>query len=448
MTGNMKKSIYILLAMLAVACTQPAQPVQYEIPEVRFPMENTVVDAVVGEPVTFEAEVVSGDKVSCGWYVDETLEASSQTFTYTFAKPGSFEVRFVAQNGAGKVEKSYTAIVADKFSVMLSIGDSLEVNRLQLNSVNVAAIVESGADIDHAWIVDGDTVCRESYLGMQLMEARKYAVSYHGENAIGSLERSFTVNVLERPLEMSFSVYDQAISLKKNQPISITATAIYGGTGLKHSWTVDGTEVSTDATVTWSSPSTGLFMLKYTGVNAKGETASRSWAISVVSVGYILDDFEGITALQPWWTLNQNTPGITLADNPDKSGINTSAKCMMDNVAGTGGTSGYFDLKGSVLKEKNIDITKYNGIRLKVHLGRNAYYPRIQVGGTKYAPVNPPKFNNTWEELEFSFPNNFTEGATITFRPLLKQDGNNIASGAVTDTNTRTVYLDDIEFIN
>ncbi len=436
------------MTLLAVACTQPAQPVQYELPQVRFPMENAVVDAVVGEAVTFEAEVVSGDKVSCAWYIDEVLEASSQSFTYTFSDPGSFQVRFEAHNGAGTVEKTYTAIVADKFSVRLSIGDSLEVSRLQLNGINVAAIVESGASVEHTWTVDGEVVCEEAFLGMKLLEARKYAVHYHGRNSVDSLDRSFTVNVLERPLEMSYSIYDESLTIKRGQEITITATAIYGGTGLQNKWTVDGTEVGTDASVTWSSSETGRFILKYTGVNGKGETASREWAISVMSAGYILDDFEGITALNSWWTLAQNSPGITLVDNPDKSGINTSDHCMMDSVAGTGGTSGYFDLKTAVIAEKGIDITKYNRIRFKVYLGKNKYYPRVQFNGTKYAPVNPPKFNGGWEELEYAFPSNFTASQTITFRPLLKEDGTNIASGAVTETNTRSVYLDDIEFVN
>ena len=444
----MKKLLPIFAALLAAACTQQAEPVAYDAPQVEFPMENSVVDAVVGEPVTFEARLVSGDRVSCAWYIDDLMESSAQSFTYTFTEPGSYDVRFEASNGGGSVERSYTAIVTDAFEVVLSVGDSLEVSRRQLDRINVAAIVKKGSDIVHRWTVNGVEAGSEAYLDYTLNETGKIAVAYHGENSVGSFDKSFSVSIVERPLEMSYSIYDQTISVKKNQPVSITATAIYGGTGLVHSWYVDGVLKSSDATLTWTPVTGGLFLIKYEGVNAKGETAGRTWSVSVVSQGYVLDDFETGSSLASWWTLGQNSPGIELVDNPDKSGINTSDHCMKDNVAGTGGTSGYFDLKGKDITASGIDITQYNGIRIKVWLDKNPYYPRIQVNGTKYAPVSAPKFNGGWEELEFQFPSNFTSEQVITFRPMLKEDGNSISSGAVSDTNTRTVYIDDIEFLN
>lgn len=446
-----KKLLSIVLALgslLLTSCNNEPQPVSYAAPVVYFPMENDVVDATVGTPVTFEVKLVEGEKVSLGWYVDDVLESSNEVFTHTFTTPGSFTVRFVAKNGSATVERSYTAIVADTFDVVLSVGDSLKVNRMQLAAANVAAIVNAGSNITHMWKIDGELAGEEAYLGVILPDAREYLVSYHGENEQGSLDRTFTIVGLERPLEMSYSIRDDAFSIKKGEQVSITATPIYGGTGLQHSWKVDGVEVSTTDTITWSSNVGGLFTITYDGVNAKGETASKKWLVTVVQLGYMLDDFETGDVLKAWWTLKQNTPGIELVDNPDQSGINKSKKCIKDSVTGTGGTSGYFDLKGSEIKKAGIDMTQYNSIRLKVHLGKNPYYPRIQVGGTKYAPVTPPKFNNEWEELLFQFPANFTAEQTITFRPLLKQDGNNIPSGPVTDTNTRTVYIDDIEFLN
>lgn len=450
MTNSMNRILACIpaLCLLLAGCTQQAEPVQYDRPVVNFPMENEIVDAVVGEPVTFKAELVGGEKVTTTWSIDDRIESSAQEFTYVFSAPGSYIVKFTARNGSGIIEREYTAIVADAFNVVLSVGDSLEVTRTQLSRINVAAIVKSGAEIEHQWFLDGELKGEEAFFGEYLAEARPYKVKYHGENAVGSFEREFTVNVKERPLQMSYSIYDDALSIKKNQTITITATALYGGTGLQSTWLVDGEKVGSENSITWSSPVGGLFTLRYEGVNAKGETASREWKITVVSLGFMLDDFESGSALASWWTLAQNTPGIELVDNPDPSGINTSKKCMKDSVTGTGSTSGYFDLKGSVIKAQGIDMTQYNAIRIKVYLGKNKYYPRIQVGGTKYAPVKAPKFNGGWEELEFQFPSNFTAEQTITFRPLLKEDGSNIASGAVTDTNTRCVYIDDIEFLN
>ncbi|MCI7514893.1 MAG: PKD domain-containing protein [Bacteroidales bacterium] len=456
----MKRHVFLVMACLAAAisCTQTAEPVQYEIPVVRFPYQEDVVDAMVGEEVTFDAEIVSGEKVTCTWSVDGIVEASSQTFVYVFDAPGEYSVSFEAHNGSGKVEKSYTVIVSDVFKVRLSVGDSVSVTRKQLNSLNVAAIVDYGTSVSHEWRIakvgtgtsgeSGEIVSTEAFCGHVLEEVAEYRVSYKGWNPVGEFSGSFIVNVEERPLEMAYSIYDLALTVKKREVVTITATALYGGTGLEHSWSVNGEELGTEPTFSWSADEGGLFIITYTGKNAKGETASRSWSVTVLSFSYMLDDFETGTSLNGWWTLGQNSPGIELVDNPDPSGINKSSKCMKDSVAGTGGTSGYFDLKGSVIKAAGVDLTLYNSIRIKVHLGKNRYYPRIQVSGKKYAPVTPPKFEDCWEELLFKFPENFTAEQTITFRPLLKEDGSNIASGAVTDTNTRSVYIDDIEFLD
>lgn len=112
-----------------------------------------------------------------------------------------------------------------------------------------------------------------------------------------------------------------------------------------------------------------------------------------------------------------------------------------------GGTSGYFNLKLKDIPVDKIDVTKYTGIRFKVYLGKNKYYPRVEYAGTKHPSVTKPQFKDEWEVLEYKFGANLDPTKNITFRPMLQENGNNIASGAVTETNTRTVYIDDIEFL-
>ena len=92
-------------------------------------------------------------------------------------------------------------------------------------------------------------------------------------------------------------------------------------------------------------------------------------------------------------------------------------------------------------------MTKYTGIRFKIYLGKNKYYPRVEYAGTKYASVSKPQFKDEWEVLEYRFGANLDATKNLTFRPLLKENGNNIDKGPVTETNTRTVYIDDIEFL-
>ena len=229
--------------------------------------------------------------------------------------------------------------------------------------------------------------------------------------------------------------------------MEIIATVKYGGTGVQHEWKVDGETVSTDAVFSRAFDGKGPYTIAYHAVNSKQETVDRTWTVTMVPSGALFEHFEDYTELPKWWTLKQNDPGIQLADNPKPEGINTSAKVLSDKVNGTGGTSGYFDLKLKDIPADKIDVTKYTGIRFKIYLGKNKYYPRVQYNDTRHQPVTKPQFRDEWEVLEYRFGANLDPTKTITFRPMLKEDGSNIASGAVTETNTRTVYIDDIEFL-
>lgn len=441
----------ILLAGIAAlwGCEEDVTPLQHTAPEVSFPVAESSLSAIVGEPVEFRADVRSGDRLTCGWYVDGTLETSTPAMTYAFAAPGVYDVRFEARNGAGKAEKSYSVSVADVLEMHLSVGDSLRITRRQLDVLKVMAIVDAGSDVSHEWKVDGEVKSQEAYFDtFDLPEAKIYTVAYTGRNTAGTYTRQFEVQATERPLEIGFSNNDASISCKQGAVVEIIATVRYGGTGVRHEWKVGGEVVSTDAVFSHAFDGEGPYTIAYHAENAKQETVDRTWTVTIIPSGVLFEDFESYTELPEWWRRKENDPGITIEDNPKREGINTSAKVMRDKVNGTGGTSGYFTLEtGKLLAGKGIDVSKYTGIRFKVYLGKNKYYPRVDIGGTKYAPVTPPQFRDEWETLEYRFPFNLDPGKIIQFRPLLQQNGSNIASGAVTETNTREVYIDDIEFL-
>ncbi len=296
--------------------------------------------------------------------------------------------------------------------------------------------------------MDGEVKSDKAYFDtFDLPEAKVYTVAYAGTNAAGTFRKSFEVQATERPLEIGFSNNDETIACKDGAVVEIIATVKYGGTGVQHEWKVDGETVSTDAVFSRAFDGKGPYTIAYHAVNSKQETVDRTWTVTMVPSGALFEHFEDYTELPKWWTLKQNDPGIQLADNPKPEGINTSAKVLSDKVNGTGGTSGYFDLKLKDIPADKIDVTKYTGIRFKIYLGKNKYYPRVQYNDTRHQPVTKPQFRDEWEVLEYRFGANLDPTKTITFRPMLKEDGSNIASGAVTETNTRTVYIDDIEFL-
>lgn len=454
-TKDMKTFYHTIIGTLAVAallaCGQEeAEPVKYKAPEVNFTMGSDDVYAKVGETVSFSAQVVSGDKVSIGWYIDDVLTSGSQRFDFVFDAPGDYSVRFEARNGAGTVSHTYTAHISDLLSIRLSVGDSTKVTRLQLEYLKVAAIVEHGSDVLHEWSVDGKVLGDEAYFGsFRMDEARDYEVHYRGANTLGVYEHSFTVTAMERPLEVSFSVVDDIIAILAGRTLSITATALFGGTGLQHRWYLDDELVSETVEFSHYFVTGGEFQLRYEGENAKGEKVSRTWKVTVTATGRLFDDFEAAT-LGSWFNLGENQPGIERVENPDKSGINTSDWVLRDKVYGTGGTSGYFTMKGpKMLSDAEFDISNYSGIRFMVYLGNNKYYPRIDYGGVKYPSVAPPKFNGGWEVLEYRLPEGatFDSSKNIVFRMLLNEAGSNISGGGDADpTNNRTVYIDNIEF--
>lgn len=445
----LKSKIILLLGIVALwGCEEDVTPLQHTAPQVTFPVQETSLTAVVGDPVEFRADIESGDKLTCGWYVDGTLEASTPGMTYTFSAPGDYEVRFEARNGAGKIEKSYAVEVSDVLEMHLSVGDSTRIVRRQLDILKVMAIVDAGSDVTHEWKVDNEVKSDKAYFDtFDLPEAKVYTVAYTGKNATGTFQKSFEVQATERPLEISFSNEDATIPCKEGAVVEIIATVKYGGTGVQHEWKVDGVTVSTDAVFSRAFENGGPYTIAYHGVNSKNETVDRTWTVTIVPSGALFEHFEDYTELPKWWTLKQNDPGIQLADNPKPEGINTSLKVLSDKVNGTGGTSGYFDLKLKDIPVDKIDVTKYTGIRFKVYLGKNKYYPRVEYAGTKYASVSKPQFKDEWEVLEYRFGSNLDATKNLTFRPLLQENGSNIASGAVTETNTRTVYIDDIEFL-
>ena len=431
--------------LMPLACTEEATPVKYKLPEVEFPMSSTSLSAEVGQTVTFRANVVSGDKVSVAWYVNDVQESSAQIFDYVFEEPGFYSVRFEARNGAGSVGETYSVTVSDCLKVSLSVGDSTVIERIQKDVLRVAAIVDLGSDIEHSWYVNGVKECDQAFFNtFVLSDSQGYNVRYTATNPAGTYNQEFKVKILERPLHIEFNITDEVIKINQGSSCDFVATVVDGASGVIHSWFVNEVETADDATFSFIATMGGSYNIRYHAVNAKGEVFDRSWKIVVDVPGDCFDDFEGISSLKNIWG-NGNAPGIQLADNPAKDDVNSSEKCMSDEVSGSGGTSGFFTLKFANLAS-SFDLASYKKLRFKVHFNGNKYYPRIDISGKKYTPVTGPVFNGGWEILEYDLPVTLGSGTSITIRPLLKQDGSNI-SGKDPVSNNRKMYFDDFELV-
>lgn len=477
----LKTNVILLLGIVALwGCEEDVTPLQHTAPQVTFPVQETSLTAVVGDPVEFRADIESGDKLTCGWYVDGTLEASTAEMTYTFSAPGDYEVRFEARNGAGKVEKSYAVKVADVLKMHLSVGDSTRIVRRQLDVLKVMAVVDAGSDVVHEWKVDGEVKSDKAYFDtFDLPEAKVYTVAYAGTNAAGTFRKSFEVQATERPLEIEFSKADgSTLRSAAGDEVVITATVKGGATGLVHAWKVGGDAVSATAEFRHTFDAAGTYAVTYEGVNAKGEKKNASWTVEVSedAVGYMFENFESRDAL-PGHFINGNAAieGTTLQENPYKTAVNPSNKVLRDLLLKESGTSGYFDMGFSHLTDRS----KYRAIRVKVYLGKNLYYPRMQINvlpdGKKNklpSKINGQPFTSSMKEADWkaliktddwnvfvydlidcgyqnadgSAVTNFGDITAVQFRPLSNFTGGSM-SGRDEETNNRTVYYDDFEFL-
>ena len=525
-------------------------------PQVTFPVTESAVSAYVDDAVRFEAVIESPGPLSCSWFVDGKLMASTASMTYVFKAKGTYDVHFEASNTAGKVEKDYsvtvegsplkvefsneeetisclpgeevlitaTVVAGDKevvhawkvgdeevsstaefkytFDKMGSYtvayrgvnADDISFNRtwtvtvdelpleidfsvtdatipcVQGNEVAITATVKNGGTgLTHEWKIGSDVVSTTAEFKHTFGEVGTFTVSYKGINGKGEEKTgTWTVQVEEKPLEIEFSKADgSTLKNVKGDELAITATVKGGATGLTHEWKVGGDVVSTTTEFKHTFDAAGTYTVTYKGVNTKGEEKTASWTVVVSedAVGYMFENFETRDAL-PGHFINGNAAieGTTLQENPYKTAVNPSNKVLRDLLLKESGTSGFFDMGFSHLTNRS----KYRAIRVKVYLGKNEYYPHLQISGKKKLPskINGQRFTGSMSEADWKTliktddwnvfvydlvdcgfgAENFENITTVQFRPLSKFNGDGV-SGRDEVTNNRTVYYDDIEFL-
>ena len=538
------------------------------MPQVTFPVTESAVSAYVDDAVRFEAVIESPGPLSCGWFVDGKLAASTASMTYVFKAKGTYDVRFEASNTAGKVGKDYsvtvegsplkvefsneeetvsclpgeevlitaTVVAGDKevvhewkvgdevvsttaefkhtFDEMGSYtvtyrgvnADEVSVNRtwtvtvdelpleiefsvtdatiscVQGNEVAITATVKNGGTgLVHAWKVGDEVVSTTAEFKRTFDEAGTFTVSYRGVNGKGEEKTSsWTVGVEEKPLEIEFSKADgSTLRSAAGDEVVITATVKGGATGLVHAWKVGGDAVSAAAEFRHTFDAAGTYAVTYEGVNAKGEKKNASWTVEVSedAVGYMFENFETLSSLTADYIKEANAGSLSLVNNPYPTTSNSSNKVLkVDMSKSTTTTSAFFDV---YLEPKfpGAERVKYKAIRVKVYLGKNEYYPRMLIpktpeGGSGQPNKMPCKINgqafannnasaaewkklvktDDWNEFVYDLEgcgygfSNCSEFNQVQFRPLLNMIAGGM-SGFDAETNNRTVYYDDIEFL-
>ena len=428
-------------------CTAPEETAQEPAvpPVVEFAYQEEGISAVVEAPVTFEADITSSGPVECFWAIDDEKIGSTPRVTWTFMETGEYTLHFEAFNEAGIFEKDF-------------------------------AVKVTGVDLVIEFSPEPDTP-----IGIVMNE--KYTLTYTGTNHYGlTATASWPVSVDELPLEVEFSVTEQQIAIRPGDDVEITATAVNGGAGLVHSWKIDDEEVSDDAVFSHVFEDAGIFELTYTGTNAKGETVKKNWTVSVQALKtFMYDDFEVGTAVFPEGydgNKNANVFVCSIVDNPYPTDANPSDKVLVDDLSwNNGGTSGYVTIKidadGDIISWA--DRKQYTKIAMKVYLGTNDYYPYLQIdlaptpkslpseiNGEPFDAKNPDAAawkrlvkTDDWNVFVYDLVNgnykdafaDVSEFGQIQFRPLSAIDGSSAPAAIDPVTNTKKVWIDDIQFI-
>lgn len=532
-------------------------------PQVTFPVTESAVSAYVDDAVRFEAVIESPGPLSCNWFVDGKLMASTASMTYVFRAKGTYDVHFEASNTAGKVEKDYsvtvegsplkvefsneeetisclpgeevlitaTVVAGDKevvhawkvgdeevsstaefkytFDKMGSYtvayrgvnADDISFNRtwtvtvdelpleidfsvtdatipcVQGNEVAITATVKNGGTgLVHEWKVDSDVVSTTAEFKHTFAEVGTFTVSYKGVNGKGEEKTgTWTIQVEEKPLEIEFSKADgSTLKNVKGDELAITATVKGGATGLTHEWKVDGDVVSTTTEFRRTFDAAGTYTVTYKGVNTKGEEKNASWTVVVseAGAGYMFENFETLSSIAADYIKEGNAGSLSLVNNPYQTTVNSSGKVLkVDMSKTTTGTSAFFDVYLDK-KLSGAERAKYKAIQVKVYLGKNEYYPRMLIpksGNPNKMPckINGQAFANNnasaseWKRLiktddwnvfvydlegcGYGFAD-CSEFNQIQFRPLVNMSAGGM-SGFDAETNNRTVYYDDIEFL-
>lgn len=186
----------------------------------------------------------------------------------------------------------------------------------------------------------------------------------------------------------------------------------------------------------------------------------------VINIGTIYDNrdyykwltFENGVAGRSY--LTGNTNAFSVVANPVSDEVNGTSKVLKNTVVGTTGTSGYVNIEISSLNENVRKRLKI--FRFQIYLNGNDYYPRIKLnsdGNKLPTAINGVKpsgdtFTETefkaalksgWNTMEISF-SQLSSGtiSDIQIRPMCTFAGANVEG--TSDTNNRTVYLDNIGF--
>ncbi|MBR5925260.1 MAG: PKD domain-containing protein [Bacteroidales bacterium] len=483
----MKYKVILMASLLAAfaSCTEKGlddegTQTTPAAPKIEFSINEEAFSVDVDSAVVFKADIVEGTNVKTVWTVDDEKVAGTPSVTWRFTKIGVSKVHFEAANDLGKVTKDYTVTVNGIPLVVTFSEDSYTVDAVVGTPIEVAVTVTGGdKGTVHEWKLDNNVISTETtvFYTFKEEEIGAHTLEYKGVNIDGmSASRSWTVNVKDMPLEVTFSPAEAEISAMEGDEVSFSTTILHGATGATYSWKVDGTEKGTESSFKYTCSAQGTFAISATVTNSEGEKAEKSWTLTVTEKTekkLLFDDFESTALGESSYYIGNNVGGVSIlqvVENPYKTSTNPSDKVLVDKGSMmTNTSSGYFKFKINTFPDATTEVpnrSAYTKIRVKIYIGETGFTPLLQEDNksTKSTPsiINGIEFNtssptldawnaaiktNDWNVFVYDFTsakysadvNNLSQTNQVQFRVFVDFNNNGKAG--------KDVYFDDIEFV-
>ena len=166
--------------------------------------------------------------------------------------------------------------------------------------VTIKTETVSGDRLTKSWYVDGVLTGASDNFTYTFDVPGTYIVKYVVFNGAGSEEKTYTVNVSD-VLEMHLSVGDSTVISRKELTTLQLYAIVDKGSGVSHSWTVDGEKVCDKAYFTYYLPKANVdYSIEYAGHNAVG-TFTKTFTVSVEEPRLEVD-FQDNSGMYPDYT--------------------------------------------------------------------------------------------------------------------------------------------------
>lgn len=151
------------------------------------------------------------------------------------------------------------------------------------DAVAFSATIKAGGNVSTEWWVDDVKVAATPSVTWRFNVVGTSIVKFKAENALGKVEKTYTVTVVGEPLEVSYSIEDEAINAVVGTSVDIAVTIVSGDKGTVHSWTLDGAEAGSGLVFskTFTLEEIGVHTLVYEAVNTDGMGVTKTWTITV-----------------------------------------------------------------------------------------------------------------------------------------------------------------------